>query len=96
MNSSKTNPFFFSPFSEVMHRGDASTSLRKSAQNVTNSGRAWCGDSLTERGSVTHLTYKQQHSTMMVLHRSVPQIIKHNLKNPFLYHSLTLNGAAHG
>ena len=67
------------PLSEVVHQPGASTPLRETTKNVAMIGRAWCGESLTERGSVTHNIYNRQHSTMVVFHRSVPQTLKHCL-----------------
>ena len=93
-------PFLcFNPLGGVVHQTDASTSLRETAKNVAMIGRAWCGESLTERGGVTHNVYNRQHSTMMVFHRSVQSISERRIKSLTftipLFLTITLRGAGY-
>ena len=80
----------FNPLCEVMHPPGASTSLRETVNNVAMIGRAWCGESLTERGGVTHNIYNWLHSTMMVFHRSVQTIRKRHISSLSIPLSLTI------
>jgi len=89
----------FNPLGGVVHQTDASTSLRETAKKVAMIGRAWCGESLTERGGVTHNIYNRQHSTMVVFHRSVPQKSKCRIRSLTftipLFLTITLRGSAY-
>lgn len=77
------------PFSRVMHQPDASTLLRHIHQVVETIGRAGCGDSLTERGSIARLGTFWQRSTMTHFHRSA--LPAQTLVQPKQYPFVSLN-----
>ena len=63
MKRSNKNLFNLLPFSRLMHPADASTLLRNMQQVIELTGRAWCGVSLTERGTVTRNRVNLKRST---------------------------------
>ena len=82
------------PFSRVMHPADASTLLRNIQQVVEIISRAWCGVSLTERGSVTVFDTFWQRSTMTHSHRSALPVKHISRISQCLFFPLTLTPSA--